>query len=402
MEYDNEFHDMNSDNNSSEDDETFDNLSEIFDKSDFNINGILKINLAYLTTLRLWRCLCGLIFKYGDFVQYLSCELLQYGRIQSFVIKDNLIKVQMQQLLPYSRIPQNLYSLECELQTQEWLLDQLQPPLFDISVNEVLYYFYGSWKCRPIKFQNRHQSEYISTYPPPNSTMPVLKFFLDLYYDDFDTKEVFSLTIQLSNGYFYLQTILNNEHNALINQINILQTLRHLVDGGIDDRMPHYSTRSIFMPLIIAPLLRYLLSGWYINDYSLSSNDTSDQLQNEDNSNNITNSELFNCLEIKLGIRWNRNQIEAAGFISTNVKINGLFEDIMKAYSLYYLFEQALLETQVHFYENVSYTTLKPGGVTTAGRQFLTSTMMTGRLISIYYRPKKIRLLGLHKNAQFP
>ncbi|RIA99803.1 hypothetical protein C2G38_2237708, partial [Gigaspora rosea] len=60
MEYDNEFHDMNSDNNSSEDDETFDNLSEIFDKSDFNINGILKINLAYLTTLRLWRCLCGL------------------------------------------------------------------------------------------------------------------------------------------------------------------------------------------------------------------------------------------------------------------------------------------------------------------------------------------------------
>ncbi|RIA99956.1 hypothetical protein C2G38_2236358 [Gigaspora rosea] len=126
------------------------------------------------------------IFKYGDFVQYLSCELLQYGRIQSFVIKDNLIKVQMQQLLPYSRIPQNLYSLECELQTQEWLLDQLQPPLFDISVNDVLYYFYGSWKCRPIKFQNRHQSEYISTYPPPNSTMPVLKFFLDLYYDDFD------------------------------------------------------------------------------------------------------------------------------------------------------------------------------------------------------------------------
>ncbi|RIB19340.1 hypothetical protein C2G38_2083425 [Gigaspora rosea] len=34
----------------------------------------------------------------------------------------------------------------------------------------------------------------------------------------------------------------------------------------------------------------------------------------------------------------------------------------MKAYSLYYLFEQALLETRVHFYENVSYTTLKPDG----------------------------------------
>ncbi|CAG8853469.1 31347_t:CDS:1, partial [Gigaspora margarita] len=77
------------------------------------------------------------------------------------------------------------------------------------------------------------------------------------------------------------------------------------------------------------------------------------------NSIDITHPELFNCLEIKLGIRWNRNQIEAAGFISTNIETNGLFEDIMKAYSSYYLFEQALLETRVHFYENVSF---KPDG----------------------------------------
>ncbi|RIB28587.1 hypothetical protein C2G38_2239435 [Gigaspora rosea] len=83
---------------------------------------------------------------------------------------------------------------------------------------------------------------------------------------------------------------------------------------------------------------------------------------NKHNSNDITNPELFNCFEIKLGIRWNRNQIEAAGFISTNIETNGLFEDIMKAYSSYYSFEQALLETRVHFYENVSYTTLKPDG----------------------------------------
>ncbi|CAG8855975.1 15939_t:CDS:2, partial [Gigaspora margarita] len=47
---------------------------------------------------------------------------------------------------------------------------------------------------------------------------------------------------------------------TLLQQINTLQTLRHLVDGGVDDRMPHYSTRSIFMPLIIAPRLRHLLS----------------------------------------------------------------------------------------------------------------------------------------------
>ncbi|CAG8819943.1 16006_t:CDS:2, partial [Racocetra persica] len=123
---------------------------------------------------------------------------------------------------------------------------------------------------------------------------------------------------------------------TLLQQINTLQTLRYLVDGGMDDRMPCYSTRSIFMPFITTSRLRSLLSGWCVNDYSLSIhhlNGISDQLQ-----------------------------VEAAGFISTNIETTGLFEDITKAYSSYYSFEQALLETRVHFYENMSYTVFKPDG----------------------------------------
>ncbi|CAG8790360.1 35561_t:CDS:2, partial [Racocetra persica] len=151
----------------------------------------------------------------------------------------------------------------------------------------------------------------------------------------------------------------------LLQQINTLQTLRHLVDNGIDDRIPHYSTRSIFMPLIIAPRLCHLLSGWCTNDFSLlihHSNDIFNELQIEDNSNTITNNVLLNRSEIKLGLRWNKSRIEAAGFISTNIVLNGLFKDIMRAYSLYYSFEQALLDTQVLFYDNVSYTMSKPNG----------------------------------------
>ncbi|CAG8728974.1 31224_t:CDS:2, partial [Racocetra persica] len=68
-----------------------------------------------------------------------------------------------------------------------WLKDQLPLPFFDLSVNEILYYFNRSWKCRPVKFQNQHLAEYISTNPLLNSTMPVLNFFLDLYYNKFGT-----------------------------------------------------------------------------------------------------------------------------------------------------------------------------------------------------------------------
>ncbi|CAG8819003.1 41834_t:CDS:2, partial [Gigaspora margarita] len=163
-------------------------------------------------------------------------------------------------------------------------------------------------------------------------------------------KEVFSLKIQHSNGYSFLQTILNEEFNALIKnlpnlyisyhlvdytrqyatcinlavgtkkiQINILQTLRHLVDSKLDDRMPYYSTQSIFMLLIIAPQLHSLLSNWCINDYNLLMHYTN---------------EIFNQL-----------QIEVAGFILTNIESNSLLKDLMKAYLLYYSFDQALLET---------------------------------------------------------
>lgn len=78
-----------------------------------------------------------------------------------------------------------------------------------------------------------------------------------------------------------------NKHNlelTLLKQINTLQTLRYLVNGGIDKRMPHYSTQSAFIPLITTPRLSNLLSGWCVNNYGLSIHsldNTSNQLDIE-------------------------------------------------------------------------------------------------------------------------
>ncbi|CAG8628441.1 177_t:CDS:2 [Gigaspora margarita] len=50
------------------------------------------------------------------------------------------------------------------------------------------------------------------------------------------------------------------------------------------------------------------------------------------------------CHLCKLEQKWNKHQIETAGFVSTSLETNNLLREIMNAYLLYYLFEQALLE----------------------------------------------------------
>ncbi|RIB28134.1 hypothetical protein C2G38_2060075 [Gigaspora rosea] len=132
--------------------------------------------------------------------------------------------------------------------------------------------------------------------------------------------------------------------------------------------MPNFSTQSIFKSLIETPRLCNLLSNWCINNYSLSIhclNSRTNQSQPEDNSTIIANPNLLNYSEhseIKLGQKWNKRQIETAGFVSTSLETNNLLREIMNAYSLYYSFEQALLEPRVCFYENATYTICQSNG----------------------------------------
>ncbi|CAG8769467.1 7478_t:CDS:2, partial [Ambispora leptoticha] len=74
-------------------------------------------------------------FKCGDFIQYHSSDSLKHGRIQSFVVKDNTMKVRIQRLIPYSKIPQNLYSLERAFQAQkEWfLVEEMNDHIIELS-----------------------------------------------------------------------------------------------------------------------------------------------------------------------------------------------------------------------------------------------------------------------------
>ncbi|RIB19607.1 hypothetical protein C2G38_2035933 [Gigaspora rosea] len=147
---------------------------------------------------------------------------------------------------------------------------------------------------------------------------------------------------------------------ALLQQINTLQTLRYLADGGIDDRINNMIAQSMFKELIGVLRLRILLSGWCIDDSSFSIHTLREY--SKDNLIDVENFSHSNCSEIKLGLKWNKHEIEDAGFISADLRTNGLLESVMEAYSSYFSLEQAILRTNISYYQNVSYIITEPNG----------------------------------------
>ncbi|RIB09160.1 hypothetical protein C2G38_2044550 [Gigaspora rosea] len=116
----------------------------------------------------------------------------------------------------------------------------------------------------------------------------------------------------------------------------------------------------LFKELIIELRLRHLLSGWCIDDNDFSIHTSREFAQ--DNLTEISNFSHFNCSEIKLGSKWDKQKIESAGFISDNLETNGLLECIMRVYSSYFSIEQALLNMKIRYYQNVSYSIVESNG----------------------------------------
>ncbi|CAG8676168.1 23204_t:CDS:2, partial [Gigaspora margarita] len=115
---------------------------------------------------------------------------------------------------------------------------------------------------------------------------------------------------------------------------NTLQTLRYLADRGINDHISNIASQ-LFKELIIELQVYNLLSGWYIDNSNLSIHTSQKFAQ-------VSNITSFNCSEIKLRSRCDKKKIENTGFISDNLEINGLLENIMHVYSSYFSVEQAL------------------------------------------------------------
>ena len=124
------------------------------------------------------------------------------------------------------------------------------------------------------------------------------------------------------------------------------------------------------------------------------------------NIGSIKNMTLIKCSDICLRSKWCLQDIEAAGFISSNLHKNGLLGDVMQVYSSYYLMDQVLLTTHIHFYNSASYIFQEENGdyqkikvhigdvveiglvedesVLQALEQFSNTTEMTNKIMFLY------------------
>ena len=150
-------------------------------------------------------------FVSGNFVRYYtSNHNIKFGRIKSFVMVNNILKAQIQRLLTFDEIPSHLKSQERFTNANQklWLLEETVLPIIDItniidrytiwlednvlplhynfSVSEIIYKFNNRWKVRAINLRHQHPTEHLQFQTPPPG-IPVLKFFLDFYIDDFGT-----------------------------------------------------------------------------------------------------------------------------------------------------------------------------------------------------------------------
>ncbi|CAG8548567.1 3369_t:CDS:2 [Paraglomus occultum] len=180
----------------------YEDLVQILQHEDFVINDTVP-NIRRL-----------LIYHAGSFI---TCQRQVESRSQNFVARIRSIVTfneefcfKVDELVRYSRIPGHLHSAAREnvqnkalwlvegfplilrkedvRETSVWLSDNPEPTEYNFIVNEILYRFNYSWKIRGIFKRHKLPNEHIIDVqhpPPPN--VPIRKFFLDIYLDDFGT-----------------------------------------------------------------------------------------------------------------------------------------------------------------------------------------------------------------------
>jgi hypothetical protein len=179
----------------------------------------------------------------GEFIIYREENRRRIGRIRSIISVNEEIQIKVQRIYIYNELPNHFYS-NARFATQEsqlWLVDQyLEEGIIIINTNkiiqkidvtiirnsnitnglyikEILYKNYGHWKLRDVNLDYMHPCEYSTFIPPPlqHRSLPVLKLFIDIYYDDFGTyRNVYhslgGIYIQLGNMPFNIRKQLRN------------------------------------------------------------------------------------------------------------------------------------------------------------------------------------------------
>ncbi|CAG8854991.1 17444_t:CDS:2, partial [Gigaspora margarita] len=130
------------------------------------------------------------IYNMGDFIYYQE-NGIQLGRIRAIVLANEILKLKIQKIIKFDKLPKNIQSSNHQVssQSEEIYVTILSnnKEQYSYYINGIIYKFKGHWKIQNILLEYQHPSEYATVSLPPSENIPVLKLFLDLYYDDFGT-----------------------------------------------------------------------------------------------------------------------------------------------------------------------------------------------------------------------
>ena len=90
-----------------------------------------------------------------------------------------------------------------------------QRSTYHFYISEIVYKFKGHWKIRDVSLEYQHPAEHIKINSPPSPEVPVIKLFIDLYYDDFGTyRNVYhslgGVYLQFGNMPMFMRKLLKN------------------------------------------------------------------------------------------------------------------------------------------------------------------------------------------------
>ncbi|CAG8853972.1 32862_t:CDS:2, partial [Gigaspora margarita] len=100
------------------------------------------------------------------------------------VLANEILKLKIQKIIKFGELLKNIQSSNRQVSSQSeeiWLVDQVINNL--VNKHKVV----GHASIRNILLEYQYPSEYAIVSLPPSENIPVLKLFLDLYYDDFGT-----------------------------------------------------------------------------------------------------------------------------------------------------------------------------------------------------------------------
>jgi hypothetical protein len=174
----------------------------------------------------------------GEFIFYNDRDTVRIGRIFAIVKENGQWCLEIRKTLTFENLPEALkvnYQQSSEAIGELWLSDDLsylirlsdvirtvpvwfkespKPLLYHYYIREIIYFWNSQWQTRSISLQHQHPSEYMQPLVYPDN-MPVKKFFIDLYHDDFGTfRNVYhslgGIYIQFGNFPFSLRKQLKN------------------------------------------------------------------------------------------------------------------------------------------------------------------------------------------------